>query len=220
MHRLWIPGWASDAQIWSALPLSQQAHTIILNHHAADFTTYCQHYWQQTNTIQPVQVVAWSYGALVALQWLQQYPQLIHQVILLNSTPCFVAQADWPGIKIHTLTDLHRRLSTDPIQTVKAFWWMLAQRESQPRYCLAQLQRYRLDNAGLMQALQWMIQLDLRSISQRYAPRCHWIMGIRDPLLPNALHDQLPGQVSVLETGHCPMLSQPEQLWATLEAIE
>jgi hypothetical protein len=61
-----------------------------------------------------------------------------------------------------------------------------------------------------------MIDVDLRLVAQHYAHRCDWIMGAQDPLLPVTLHHQLPGQVQVLQTGHCPMLSQPERLWGTL----
>ncbi len=219
MRSIWIHGWASDRHIWSALPLSSQDHIVTLQQHSANFATYCEDYWQQANVTEPVRVVAWSFGALMALQWLQQHPQLIHRLILLNSTPYFVAQSHWPGIAAHTLINLQQRLDNNTTQTLKAFWWMLAQHETRPRHCLAQLQRYRLNQAWLMQALQWMIDVDLRLVAQHYAHRCDWIMGAQDPLLPVTLHHQLPGQVQVLQTGHCPMFSQPERLWGTLEAM-
>ena len=216
MRRIWLHGWASDQQIWSALPLGEHDHLITLQHGPAGFNAYCQAYWQQANTNEPVQLIAWSCGALVALQWLQQYPQLVERVILLNSTPCFMAQPDWPGISLQTLTDLQQRLEHNPPQAVKAFWWLLAQCERQPRQCLTQLQRYRLDLPWLQQALSWMMNVDLRWVAQHYAQRCYWIMGTQDPLLPATLHQQLPGTVQVLDTAHCPMLSQPAQLWQAL----
>ena len=219
MRNIWIHGWASDSRIWSPLPLGRQDHCVTLSDGATDFAQYCQHYWKALHITKPVTVIAWSFGTLIALQWLKQYPQWVQRVVAINGTPCFATQQGWPGITTATLTNLQHRLHTNAATTVKAFWWMLAQQESQPRQCLVRLQQYHINRDWLEQSLRWMIALDLRAIAQRYAQRCYWLMGRHDPLLPTNLYQHLPGAVQVLETGHCPMISQPEQLWQTLEVM-
>jgi pimeloyl-[acyl-carrier protein] methyl ester esterase len=71
----------------------------------------CNNLTQQiTCTNHQVILVGYSSGGLCAIKLALRYPKLVKHVILLNSSPCFQAQEDWPGISSASFARLSAKL--------------------------------------------------------------------------------------------------------------
>lgn len=57
-------------------------------------------------------LIGYSTGGLIALKILPQIQNLIHKLILINSTPCFMQQANWHGITQANFDKLRMKLNT------------------------------------------------------------------------------------------------------------
>jgi len=220
MRRVWLHGWASSPEIWTLLPRTKDDHKINLSQQNAsrEFATFADMCWQQLKITEPLNLVAWSFGGLISLAWLARYPQWVRSVTFIASTPYFVGKDQWPGIERQRLDTLNHTLTLSPEEAVKNFWWELAQQESSSKHCFKFLMTTQQgDQRWLLHSLQWLATEDYREVATQYADRCHWILGQHDPIVPISLESKLPGKVSVLNAGHCPMVSCPEELYAIIE---
>ncbi|MDP2561956.1 pimeloyl-ACP methyl ester esterase BioH [Psychrobium sp. 1_MG-2023] len=65
--------------------------------------------------------LGWSLGGLVATQAATRYPQLVSKLVTVASSPKFVADADWHGIKPDVLNMFQSQLKTDFAVTLERF---------------------------------------------------------------------------------------------------
>ncbi|MFT5161901.1 MAG: pimeloyl-[acyl-carrier protein] methyl ester esterase [Alteromonadaceae bacterium] len=66
-------------------------------------------------------LAGWSLGGLVASQLALQYPGHFSSLCLIASTPCFVEQKSWKGIKPQVLNSFAKALCDDSEKTVARF---------------------------------------------------------------------------------------------------
>ncbi|MCS2171151.1 pimeloyl-ACP methyl ester esterase BioH [Scandinavium sp. TWS1a] len=65
--------------------------------------------------------LGWSLGGLVASLAALTAPERVQALVTVASSPCFSAQADWPGIKPEVLSGFQQQLSDDFQRTVERF---------------------------------------------------------------------------------------------------
>ena len=174
----------------------------------------------------PLDVVGWSLGGLVAMAWAVRYPQRLRRIVLVASTPRFVAGPDWShAIARETLERFGDELHVAYEPTLKRFLALQVQGSDQGRAILATL-RSRLFERGrpapetLSGSLRLLEQTDLRSAVARIAHPALVLCGDRDALIPldagTWLARALPhGERSVIEgAAHVPFLSHRDAFLA------
>lgn len=122
MNVIWIPGWGYDATVWSELitRLPAWQHSVVaVNsiHGTASFVPYIQ----QQMAGEPVVLIGWSMGGMLAIDIALRYPDLVAAVVCISGTTQFVnpdTRYGWPDT---ALTTMRERLHRQPAETVAAF---------------------------------------------------------------------------------------------------
>ena len=173
-------------------------------------------------TSEPVNVLGWSLGGAVALRWAQVSPQRIARLILVGSTPCFVARPDWPcAMAETTLRQFGDELAASYRLTLQRFVTLQVQGSEHARPVLGELRaqlfaRGEPSRATLAAALELLAQVDLRAGVGSIRQSAVVIAGERDALISPAagewLARSMPNASFHLIEGaaHAPFLSHPE----------
>ncbi len=171
---------------------------------------------------EPVAVCGWSLGGIIAQQWAAREPRRVRKLVLVASTPCFKARADWPSaMPRETLEQFAAALETDLAGTLRRFVALQVRGSERERELLAML-RERLasrgepDRATLGAGLDILRDADLRDMLPRISQPVLAIAGERDKLTPpqasHYLAQAMPDAQAVEIGGaaHAPFLSHPE----------
>jgi pimeloyl-[acyl-carrier protein] methyl ester esterase len=179
----------------------------------------------------PVTVVGWSLGGQIALQWAVLQPERVRRLVLVATTPSFVARGDWPhAVAQGTLQRFGDELRVAYRLTLLRFLSLQVQGSEQGRRTLAQL-RERLFERGepsresLDAALALLGRTDLRGALRSVVAPALVIGGARDTLVPlaatQALASALPqaSHVTIAGAAHAPFLSHPQPFFDALCAF-
>ncbi|MCJ7451729.1 MAG: pimeloyl-ACP methyl ester esterase BioH [Steroidobacteraceae bacterium] len=169
-------------------------------------------------------LVGWSLGGMIALELARQEPQRASAMVLLATTPRFVAGGDWPhGMDATVLDEFAQGLADDHRGTVQNFLALQARGDERALDTLRLLRR-NLDAHGppdpraLAAGLEILRTVDLRHILPGIALPALVIAGQRDRLTPaaagRALASALPTAdfVEIAHGGHAPFLSHGRQV--------
>jgi pimeloyl-[acyl-carrier protein] methyl ester esterase len=180
---------------------------------------------------QPLTVVGWSLGGLIAMRWALAKPECVTRLVLIAATPRFVASEDWPhALSARTLARFGDELRVAWKPTVQRFLALQVRGSEHGRATLA-LMREQLFARGepspgtLAGALAVLTGTDLRADLAALAQPTLVVGGSRDTLiLPGAgawLAEHLPDAkcVTISGAGHAPFLSHPEAFAAAVEAF-
>jgi len=174
-------------------------------------------------------ILGWSMGGLVAQHIAINHPDRIRRLVLAGTTPCFINQPDWDkGILPEYFTDFARSLDSDYKRTMIKFLTLQCMKARGARDTIKQLrqgfdQKPAPTSQTLKQALQILLQTDLREESVNIRKPTLLIHGDRDTLAPvQAAHwmmQELPkGFLRVISgAAHAPFLSHSEQF---IEALD
>jgi pimeloyl-[acyl-carrier protein] methyl ester esterase len=126
-----LHGWGLNLAVWDGLVDELAArYTLTLvdlpghglsSHDSADNIASMA---DQVAAVIPPQstVLGWSLGGQVALQLATHHADKVAALILIATTPKFVASDDWPhGVKAEVLNDFASRLSTNYAATIRNF---------------------------------------------------------------------------------------------------
>ncbi|PPL16050.1 pimeloyl-[acyl-carrier protein] methyl ester esterase, partial [Oceanisphaera arctica] len=150
-----------------------------------------------------------------------QAPMRVQSLITLASSPRFVAEADWPGIKPGVLAAFEQQLAEDHRQVVNRFLALQAMGSEHAREDIRQLreslaEKPAPDPAALAAGLTLLGEVDLRSrLNQLQLPMLR-LYGRLDGLVPKkaiALVDALlPHSQSHIEprASHAAFISHPD----------
>jgi len=180
---------------------------------------------------QPLTVVGWSLGGLIAMRWALAQPECVTRLVLIAATPRFVASEDWPhALSAETLARFGDELHVAWKPTVERFLALQVHGSEHGRATLA-LMREQLFARGepspgmLAGALAVLAGTDLRPDLAALAQPTLVVAGSRDTLiLPGAgawLAEHLPDAkcITISGAGHAPFLSHPEAFAAAVEAF-
>jgi len=169
-------------------------------------------------------VLGWSLGGMIALELARQQPQRVSALLLLATTPRFVAGDDWPhGMDAGVLEEFARGLAVDHRGTVQNFLALQARGDERSLETLRLLRR-NLDAHGppdpraLAAGLEILRTADLRGALAAIPLPTLVVAGQRDRLTPaaagQALASALPNAnfVEIAHGGHAPFLSHGRQV--------
>ncbi len=176
----------------------------------------------------PLTVLGWSLGGQVAMRWALAEPDRVRRIVLVATSPRFVAGGDWPhAMSAATLDRFGDELRIAWKLTMQRFLSLQLQGGEQPRAMLAEL-KHRLNSRGapspgtLAAALAVLRETDLRDEITGIVQPSLVVSGDRDTLaLPGAgryLADHLPNARFALIAGaaHVPFLSHAEAFGTAL----
>jgi pimeloyl-[acyl-carrier protein] methyl ester esterase len=163
--------------------------------------------------------VGWSLGGLVALAAADQARNRLSGLVLLASTPKFVAYQDWMhGVPAEVFSQFARQLETDSERTLSRFLSLQVRCAERGNETLRQLRgdlrgRPAADPGALRAGLRFLQECDLRSAIRGRDMPLFWLLGERDTLIPAQLARDFPGIASTVipGAGHAPFLSHPQQ---------
>lgn len=169
----------------------------------------------------PVTLLGWSLGGQVALQWALARPARVQRLILVASTPSFVAREDWPhAMAPATLARFGDELRVAYRLTLQRFLSLQVQGSDAGRRALAKLRGSLFERGEpsphvLAAALMLLHEADLRPLLARVAVPALVIAGERDTLVPLAATQALAAAMPqgthapIAGAAHAPFLSHP-----------
>ncbi|MBU0689274.1 MAG: pimeloyl-ACP methyl ester esterase BioH [Gammaproteobacteria bacterium] len=226
-----LHGWGMHGGIWgdTVTHLAQEftVHNVDLPGHGAsklqgEFTLDEVVAILDAQFDQPVTVLGWSLGGIIAQHWAARVPQKIERLILMASTPCFTQRADWLcGMASETLQQFAVELEKNHVATLRRFLALQVRGSENERELLAALRaqlfsRGELDLTALQGGLDILRDADLRGQAADIMQPTLVIAGQRDKLTPLGASKYL-GQVmpnarvvEVAGAAHAPFLSHTE----------
>lgn len=132
-------------------------------------------------------VMGWSLGGQLAAALAERAPERVQALVTLASNPCFVEQADWPGLSEAELQVMAEELAREPRATLRRFDALQAR--GGERVWLRYLHQCRREQPQpvLQTGLQWLRELDLRpGLARLDIPQLH-LLGDADALVPAAV---------------------------------
>lgn len=164
-------------------------------------------------------LVGWSLGGMVALRIALLFPQRVRRLVLVATTPRFVAHRTWPhGMEPPTLAAFATHLAKDWRKTVQDFLGLQVRGDENQLETLRELKRIVFQHGepngtALAAGLEILRTVDLRDQLARISVPTLVIAGQYDRLTPPAASEALaaaiPGARYVLvpRAAHAPFLS-------------
>lgn len=209
-----------------------------------DFRQACSRVMEQLiHAIErPFHVAGWSLGGLFATQMALDYPTYIQRLTTIASSPCFMARADWPGIKQETLEAFRYQLTNDFHKTLERFLAVQALGSPAAREEIKAMRKLLAERPephpqALIAGLRWLADVDLRQQIAHLSVPMLRMYGRRDSLVPvatsnavtdylpnniqsplatTAAHEPTPAPIQFNESAHAPFFTEPEKFVAEL----
>lgn len=134
----------------------------------------------------PIILVGYSTGGLICIKLAQEIPELIHKLIFINSTPCFLANNEWLGIKHENFDQLHKKLNYLTLEKFKNHFTNLAVYPKTHR--LEESIKFQSEHANKDSLLNWfsiILSADLRGELALIEHPILWLYAEHDVLIPN-----------------------------------
>ena len=169
-------------------------------------------------------VLGWSIGGMVALELARRYPRHLRALVLVATTPRFLAGPDWEhGLEPAVLDGFKRGLEADCLRTVQGFLALQASGDEYPAATLRALRnrvtlRGEPDRRALAAGLDVLRSVDLRTDLPQIELPALVIAGAHDCLTlvgaGRELADRLPrAKLRIIDRGgHAPFLSHPDHV--------
>jgi pimeloyl-[acyl-carrier protein] methyl ester esterase len=126
-----VHGWGMNRAIWQplieTLPVEIEILALDLPGHGLSAADSFQSLQDLADTLRrqinrPAIWIGWSLGGLAVMQYALEYPQHVRGMMLVSSTPCFVARNDWPsGMESAVFDGFEKGLQEDYAGTLKRF---------------------------------------------------------------------------------------------------
>ena len=171
---------------------------------------------------QPLAVMGWSLGGVIALAWALAHPDRLRKLVLVGTSPRFVADESWPhAMAPEMLARFGDELRVACKLTLQRFLSLQVQGSEAAHATLVALRHQLLgrgepDPATLHAALGTLTSADLRGDVARIAIPTLVVAGERDTLAPPESSAWLAQALPAAEllrlpgAGHAPFLSHPE----------
>ncbi|MHC9005692.1 pimeloyl-ACP methyl ester esterase BioH [Enterobacter adelaidei] len=238
-HLVLLHGWGLNAEVWNCINEELASHFTL---HLVDLPGFgrsrdfgpmsLDEMAQQVLAAAPQNAVwlGWSLGGLVASQIALTRPERVSALVTVASSPCFSAQASWPGIKPDVLAGFQQQLSEDFQRTVERFLALQTMGTETARQDARALKQTVLslpmpDVEVLNGGLEILKTVDLREpLSALTMPHLR-IYGYLDGLVPrkvvpllDSLWPESESQV-IAKAAHAPFISHPAEFCSALVAL-
>lgn len=228
-----LHGWAMHSGVWG--PLAHElatrfrVHAVDLPGHGKSAAIKVGTLADMTASVRapfaaerdPLIVIGWSLGAMVALQWAATDAARVQKLALIAATPRFTATDDWPcAMSPQAIARFGDELRVSYKLAIVRFLSLQLQGTARGRASLALLRRSLFERAHapcavMVETLAMMAAADLRASVREVAQPTLVIAGDSDRLVPPAASEwlarALPNGRFVLVEGaaHVPFLSHP-----------
>lgn len=177
----------------------------------------------------PLSIFGWSFGGMLAQRIAARFPQRVARLVLVCTTPRFVAGAGWPhGVAPQVLAQFADELRVAYGPTIRRFVSLQMQNVAGARATLAQLRiqleaRPPADAGALDDALVILQSADLRDAAASLAMPALVVTGDHDALTPAGagawLATTMPNATlaPIAGAAHIPFLSHRIEFDAALE---
>ena len=226
-----VHGWGWDASIWQTLvpELSKYYQLLMIDlpgagQNITELSAYTLDEIAQTifsGLPNKATWLGWSLGGLLAWWIAIHYPKKITQLITVASSPCFLQDENWPGIKKNTLTTFSESLLKNREACLTEFLTLQLRGHPNKETLFSLLKNNMLTanqsgTKALLGGLQLLCETDLRSqLNQIQCPSLH-IFGSHDTIVPVTVTEFLQplvpaGKCEIIKrAGHIPFLSQQQ----------
>lgn len=240
-----IHGWAFDSNIWrlniEELKTKYNIYTIDLNGHGnSSFNSEYNNldvYLQQISKLLPnnnnniTTILGWSLGGIIALNLKHKYPDLIKNIILCCSNPCFIANNNWQyGVEENIWAEFNNKLLNNSDKTIKDFLLLQTLNHHNTKTLYKNLLNITKNSpAPSIEGLQWglnILQQDYREILNNInltdKQSIKVILGAKDSLVNKNLISWLQQTYPEIQTyllhksGHMPFITEPELFYQCL----
>jgi len=233
---VFLHGWGQAAQTWHAqLDYFAASHKVLaLNlpgHGGAEDKPV--ELWEETLLslfpAEPVILVGWSLGGMLALRLAQNNAARLAGLALLSTTPSFRLRPGW----MHACADdvferFQESLETNENRLLERFFALMLQGDDLDRRRYLEIVRQAVDRrhpatpAGLRAGLDLLDALDLRDALADVSVPLLVVHGLRDAIVPAGAAQFLAGRLPdadlrLLQAGHAPHLTQPQAFNTLLE---
>jgi len=167
-------------------------------------------------------LLGWSLGGLIASQIALAEPAKVRALALLASSPCFMAQNEWPGMSAQVLQQFAQSLSTDLALTVERFLAIQSMGSNTARQDTRLLKQAVLalplpEAAVLAAGLDLLQQCDVRDQLAGLTMPVTYCFGRLDSLVPVRIAELLPAYLPALrihifsKASHAPFISHSDE---------
>jgi len=137
--------------------------------------------------------VGWSLGGQLAAALATQAPQRVSGLVTVASNPRFSAEGSWPGVAPAELASFQHGLARNPARTLRRFITLQCQGHAEERALARQLAAQGADwsTPALAAGLQWLAELDMRSVLPALSCPQQHLLAAADALVPEGLGESL-----------------------------
>lgn len=224
---LFIPGWGMGASVFApTIEALGATHTRSIELPASGLTL---NDWAQqiSATITPNSILCgWSLGGMLALELALQRPGVIAALVLISTTPRFLADEHWPhGVTPRAFHAFEQLLQNDPPALLRQFITLQCMGDPHPRALARRLAAHPPPSQNLATGLAILHDTDLRDTTQHITQPTLLIQGEADHITaPGACHwlqQHLPQARSQLisHAAHALPLSHPRETALAMRAF-
>jgi pimeloyl-[acyl-carrier protein] methyl ester esterase len=235
---VFIHGWGLNSAVWQPSVVALKEHfeviTVDLPGFGANVEQSLSPYslakvaeLVQTAIAKPAVYIGWSLGGLVASEIALNFPKQVKALITVASSPCFVEQDNWLGIKPEVLALFHRQLAEDTAKTINNFLKIQAMGSPHLRHDIKLLRALVMQfsmptKSTLDESLQLLETVDHRKKLTSITMPFLRLYGKLDGLVPRqgieAISALSPNSDIIIfeQASHAPFISHPDEFHQSL----
>ena len=237
-----LHGWGMNQGVWQLIKpeleflYSGKVHCLDLpgyGDHDVSLDPYTLHDAAQlvSQQLKPQSVLmGWSLGGLFAIYIAKHWPEKVSKVILVASTPFFVEQLPWEGIKPKVLTQFKEQLLQERSKTIERFLAIQAMGSESARDDVKQLKQLLSQspppsNQALSVGLDILQSEDLRELFSHCPVAISGIFGRLDSLVPYRAIEKMVALNSDFEyevidkASHAPFISHKNEFLSAVKSM-
>ena len=237
---VFVHGWAMNSAVWEkcvdALPDWIDAIVVDLPGHGTMADVSAQSLDDYVQALvplahKPVLWVGWSLGGLLVLRLAELYPHCVASALLVAANPCFVRRPGWASaVDRQVFEQFSSDLAQHQQKTIRRFLALQVKGLPDAMSVVRRLQqsiemRGQASTQALACGLTILLETDLRQNIGLIERPLHWLMGVKDSLVPAALaevlKDDFAQQNVVLHprASHAPFISHQDDFIKYLLAV-